>query len=606
MTSTEAAAPPAFPRLLSWLARRPRLWLTILCLALWVPGTLTLPALDRDESRYAQASRQMLESGNYVDIRFGAEPRYKKPIAVYWLQSFTSAVAGKAVNDRDHGQVWTYRIASLLGGLIGVWLTLWCAGAILPREGAFLAALLMGSSVLLTAESTIATTDAVQIGCVIGAMGVMWRVYRSRRDDAAPKPSMLLVMLGWVAFSAGILVKGFVVPGVASVTILALLVWDRKAGWLKALMPARGLLITILLVAPWLIAITLASKGAFFAESVGHDFGAKIVSGQETHGFPPGYYLLLSSIAFWPGILFVLPAVGAAVLRRGDPAIRFLLAWLGASWLMFEAVPTKLPHYVLPAYPALAILAAAWLCGLLAPPAAAPAAAPAEKKTDDKKEKDGEGEAAPAVSAEKPPLVPRLLRWAAGLQFLLGAGALTAAPVLLPRLYGEGDVKWLMYLAGGGAVVALTALILGLRGKNYWALTVAILAACVFVPTLTVGVGPRITQLWVSKRLAPLVSEHAQPGDPPPVAAGFTEPSLVFALGADTRLADGEGAAALGARDGGLALIEERERGAFLAGLAERQADATAVASMSGFNYSRGRKVSVTVYRVTKVGDAPR
>ena len=596
MTSTVAAAAP-FPRLLTWLARRPRLWLTILCLALWVPGTLTLPALDRDESRYAQASRQMLESGNYVDIRFGAEPRYKKPIAIYWLQSATTAVASGGA----HGMVWTYRIASLLGGLAGVWLTLWCAGAILPREGAFLAALLMGSSVLLTAESTIATTDAVQIGCVIGAMGVMWRVYRSRRDDTAPKPSMLLVMLGWVAFSAGILVKGFVVPGVAAVTILALLIWDRKAGWLKALMPARGLLITILLVAPWLIAITLASKGAFFAESVGHDFGAKIVSGQETHGAPPGYYVALSSIAFWPGILFVLPAVGAAVLRRGDPAIRFLLAWAGASWLMFEAVPTKLPHYVLPAYPALAILTAAWLCGLLMPPAAAPAAAPAEKKADDKKEMDGEGEAAPAASAEKPPLVPRLLRWAAGLQFLLGAAALTAAPVLLPRLYGEGDVPWLMYLAGGGAVVALAALILGLRGKNYWALTVAIVAACVFVPTLTVGVGPRITELWVSKRLAPLVFEHAQPGDPPPVAAGFTEPSLVFALGADTRLADGEGAAALGARDGGLALIEERERGAFLAGLAERQADATAVASMSGFNYSRGRKVHVTLYRVTRL-----
>ena len=601
MTSKEAAAAP-FPRLLTWLARRPRLWLTILCLALWVPGTLTLPALDRDESRYAQASRQMLESGNYVDIRFGAEPRYKKPIAIYWLQSATTAVASGGA----HGMVWTYRIASLLGGLAGVWLTLWCAGAILPREGAFLAALLMGSSVLLTAESTIATTDAVQIGCVIGAMGVMWRVYRSRRDDTAPKPSMLLVMLGWVAFSAGILVKGFVVPGVAAVTILALLIWDRKAGWLKALMPARGLLITILLVAPWLIAITLASKGAFFAESVGHDFGAKIVSGQETHGAPPGYYVALSSIAFWPGILFVLPAVGAAVLRRGDPAIRFLLAWAGASWLMFEAVPTKLPHYVLPAYPALAILAAAWLCGLLVPPAAAPAAAPPEKKADDKQEKDGEGAPAPAASTGWPPLVPRLLRWAAGLQFLLGAAALTAAPVLLPRLYGEGDVPWLMYLAGGGAVVALTALILGLRGKNYWALTVAIVAACVFVPTLTVGVGPRITELWVSKRLAPLVFEHAQPGDPPPVAAGFTEPSLVFALGADTRLADGEAAAALGARDGGLALIEERERGAFLAGLAERQADATAVASMSGFNYSRGRKVSVTVYRVTKVGDAPR
>ena len=63
MTSKEAAAAP-FPRLLTWLARRPRLWLTILCLALWVPGTLTLPALYRHESRYAHASHHSLEAGN--------------------------------------------------------------------------------------------------------------------------------------------------------------------------------------------------------------------------------------------------------------------------------------------------------------------------------------------------------------------------------------------------------------------------------------------------------------------------------------------------------------------------------------------------------------
>src|SRR5215813_351366 len=98
MTAAEATGDgtgaPAPPRFLARLARRPRLFLTLVCMALWLPGIMSLPALDRDESRYAQASRQMLESGNYVDIRFGSEPRYKKPIAVYWLQSATTAIAG--------------------------------------------------------------------------------------------------------------------------------------------------------------------------------------------------------------------------------------------------------------------------------------------------------------------------------------------------------------------------------------------------------------------------------------------------------------------------------------------------------------------------------
>jgi 4-amino-4-deoxy-L-arabinose transferase-like glycosyltransferase len=596
---TDTAAGGAFPRLLTRLARRPRLFLALFCIALWLPGILSLPALDRDESRYAQASRQMLESGNYVDIRFGAEPRYKKPIAVYWLQSATTALVGV------HDKVWTYRLASLLGGIAGVWLTFWCAGALMGAEGAFLAALLMGASVLLTAESTIATTDAVQIGCVVGAMGAMLRVYRAARDPDALQPSARLMMAGWLAFAAGILVKGFVVPAVAAVTVIGLLAWDRKAGWLTALKPVRGALLTVLLVAPWLIAITLTSHGAFFAESVGHDFGAKLVSGQETHGMPPGYYLVLSSIAFWPAILFVAPAIGAAIARRGDPAIRFLLVWASASWLMFEAVPTKLPHYVLPAYPALAILTALWLCGAKEPSAPAAAAVPEADGKSGAGGKKGKEETPPAPAPARALLGPRLLCWIAGLQFFIGAAALTAGPVLLPRLYGAGDVWWLMALAGFGGVLALTALVLALRGARYWALTVSVIAVFVFVPTVTAGMGPRLTQLWVSQRLAPLVRAHTQPGDPPPAAAGFTEPSLVFALGADTRLANGAGAAALVAQTGGIALIEDRERGAFLAGLAEREADATALATLDGFNYSRGKPVHITLYRVARVHDVP-
>ena len=76
---------------------------------------------------------------------------------------------------------------------------------------------------------------------------------------------------------------------------------------------------------------------------------------------------------------------------------------------------------------------------------------------------------------------------------------------------------------------------------------------------------------------------------------------MLFALGADVVLTNGAGAADAGARSGGLALVEDSEKGAFLARLAELQADATAVSDLSGFNYSRGRKVHVTVYRVVRL-----
>jgi hypothetical protein len=82
--------------------------------------------------------------------------------------------------------------------------------------------------------------------------------------------------------------------------------------------------------------------------------------------------------------------------------------------------------------------------------------------------------------------------------------------------------------------------------------------------------------------------------------AGYQEPSLMFALGADVVLTDGSGAADTGAKAGGLALVEDQEKGAFLARLAELQADATLVGEVNGFNYSRGRKVYIAVYRMAR------
>src|SRR3954469_11277991 len=122
--SPALAEPPAPPRWLAVLARRPKTLLAVLGLLLWLPGVLSLPALDRDESRFAQSSRQMVESGNWVDIRFGHVPRYKKPVGIYWLQTAATKLAG-----RD-SQIWTYRLPSLFGAIAASLLTMWCALAV--------------------------------------------------------------------------------------------------------------------------------------------------------------------------------------------------------------------------------------------------------------------------------------------------------------------------------------------------------------------------------------------------------------------------------------------------------------------------------------------
>src|SRR4029077_15288266 len=132
----------------------------------------------------------------------------------------------------------------------------------------------------------------------------------------------------------------------------------RSARWVLRLRPLVGVLWILLLVLPWFVAIMGRAGESFLQESIGQDLLAKIFHGQETHGAPPGYYLLLFWVTFWPAAPLAAGAAPAACPPRREPGLRFLLAWLVPCWIVFELVVTKLPHYVLPLYPAIAILIA--------------------------------------------------------------------------------------------------------------------------------------------------------------------------------------------------------------------------------------------------------
>jgi 4-amino-4-deoxy-L-arabinose transferase-like glycosyltransferase len=238
---------------------------------------------------------------------------------------------------------------------------------------------------------------------------------------------------------------------------------------------------------------------------------------------------------------------------------------------MMEAVPTKLPNYILPAFPPLAILAALWL---LAP------------KEDQ----------APAGWRRGLPFI-------AALQFFVGLVAVCTVPLLALRHYVHAapDIldDWPLLLAVSlGGLLGLVALIIFLTGRRLIALVPALLAALILFPTLTAYVAPRLDELWVTPRLAALVAKDRRASDPPPILAGYEEPSLVFALGANVVLTDGRGAAEHGAATGGLALVADEEGPNFLARLAELEANAIAVDDLEGFNYSRGKPIHITLYRV--------
>src|SRR6187431_1214218 len=137
---------------------RAALFLLCCSLVLFLPGFFTVPPIDRDEARFAQATKQMVESGDFIDIRFQDDVRYKKPVGIYWMQSAVVETATALGLPRAQVRIWLYRIPSLIGAIGAVLLTYWTALAFVTRRGAILAGLIMCSSILLGVEARLAKT----------------------------------------------------------------------------------------------------------------------------------------------------------------------------------------------------------------------------------------------------------------------------------------------------------------------------------------------------------------------------------------------------------------------------------------------------------------
>ena len=124
---------------------RPYLVLSFVCALLYLPGISGIPSLDRDESRFAQSSKQMVESKNWVDIRFQKEPRYKKPVGIYWLQSLSV----KLFSPHNYQAIWAYRLPSALAAWASVLLTFALANTFFGRMTSFLSSLLFAGSFIV-------------------------------------------------------------------------------------------------------------------------------------------------------------------------------------------------------------------------------------------------------------------------------------------------------------------------------------------------------------------------------------------------------------------------------------------------------------------------
>jgi 4-amino-4-deoxy-L-arabinose transferase-like glycosyltransferase len=529
-----------------------------------LPGIFAMPPLDRDESRFAQATAQMLETGDLTSINFQDAPRAKKPIGIHWLQA-ASVSLFSAVEDR---QIWAWRLPSLLGAMLAAAACAWGATAAFGPRAGLLAGAVLGSTALLSTEAFVAKTDAVLCGAVTLAMAALARLYLASRNlTPTVRAGRREKLLFWIGMAIAILVKGPVAPLTVFFAMVALSLWDRDGAWLKRLGWGWGLLLLAAAVLPWSAAITVATDGGFWTTAIAGDMAAKLTGGQESHGAPPGYHLLMSPITLFPASLLLPAAIVAAWKGRGEPGVRFALAWLLPTWLMFEAMPTKLVHYALPAYGALA--------GLM------------------------------AVALREPPDATQRLgmrvRWIGAGVGLFGGGVFAAAAILALSQYGDnGDVTWAALSAGLYLISALVGGYLLLRRAAATGLVVGGLLGILAHGAMSGGLLPHLEPLWPGIRAAQALSAadlNPREGAPGPVAVtGYAEPSLIFTLGTQTALVDAEGAAQAVAV-GRPAIVEQREDAAFRAALAAEGLTPREAAAVSGVNYSDGNDVILRLYR---------
>ncbi len=543
--------------------------LTLLCVFAFGIGLSTLPPTDRDESRFMQATKQMVETGDYVHIRVQDEPRRKKPIGIHWLQAAAVKIIGAPLN-----VPWPYRIPSALGAWAAVLMVCAIGRRLFSARAGLIAGAVMATFPLTILEAHLAKTDAALLAFTTLTMASLSWLYvvtfteeEIFSGDLKTKPAPAVVF--WLAFGAAVLVKGPVVAMIAGLTIATLCMVDRSTALIKALRPWWGFPLAMVVIAPWFVALYLGGEGSFVADAVRQDVLPKLLGGQEFHGAAPGSHAIAALATTWPWSLVIPAALIAAWPYREESAVRFCLAWLVPSWLAFEAIPTKLPNYVLPLLPALALLVGAVATQF-------PGVTPLLRKRGD--------------------LAWRVV-WAL-LSVGMGAGVLVVAT----RYGSDGGIAakpWALALAGTMFVAAFLSVTMIGRATMGRILSVTVALGLLFAVIAVARFAPSLDRLWVSERLADAVARH--PSTQPLLLSGYHEPSAVFRLGTHIELVHPRtAAAALIAAPDRIAAVDETMYAELATPVEEAGFKVVPLETITGQNYATGKAVRLTLLTIAK------
>jgi 4-amino-4-deoxy-L-arabinose transferase-like glycosyltransferase len=312
-------------------------------------GNNSLPLIDRDEPRFAEASREMHQSGDFVIPRVNGEYRFDKPPLIYWCQVGSGLLFGESD--------FSVRFPSVLFAAATVVLTAaWGSRLYGPKIGLW-SGIIFGTCLQLFIHGRAAVADMPMIFFFLSATWIAW--------ERTSKPrSRWLWFAFYVSLALGFLAKGPIAllpiffPGIFYFS-------QRKGFSFHAGSAFLGAFLLVLIIGAWGIPALIATKGEFFAIGIGRHVVERSLAPMQSHGgngligyvLSLPFYLVTIFLSFFPWCIY-LPGTLARLRRGVDLPERYLLSGIIPVFLIFTLIQTKLPHYTLPAFPLLAILTA--------------------------------------------------------------------------------------------------------------------------------------------------------------------------------------------------------------------------------------------------------
>ncbi|MCX5643519.1 MAG: glycosyltransferase family 39 protein [Phycisphaerae bacterium] len=518
-------------------------WFIDSCSTLW----------DRDEPRFSRATAEMIESGNYLYPTFNGRLRPDKPILIYWLMSVPMRALGPTSL--------ACRFSSSAGVAITCLFTFLLGRRFLGVQAALWSMAILASTLLILVEGTAATSDGILLPCMVAVMVLFGCGLESRRR-------WYHVAAMGLALGLGLLAKGPV--ALLPIVVIAVTLWlIRKSeihAWLHLGQLGGAAVMGVLVFLVWAIPANNATGGEFLRLGLGHHVLARAAQPLESHGgrflLNLPYYLPVIIAGFFPWTLH-LPGSISAVLNRRVGAAHFrelFLAWVVSIVVIMTLVATKLPHYILFTWPAMALAVG----GTLA-----------------------------AASQGKLAEIDR--NWLRGGVYFFGpvAGGAVVAFLAVPlwlHLPGALVPFWTAAVVLAG--VSVLAMRQQLQNRPQASAITLLAGMGVLLIPVMLGVMPALEKVKVAPALAQVVRQ--QTSQEVPVATfGYDEPTLYFYIGRRIE--------SLGSEEVVLQWAKQPQPGvlvitkAALAAIEERRGSLQLVelASKEGLNYSKGKPVEV-------------